>query len=53
MENGFLRARSLEPYMERYTDENGKQQTRHVAVAEQAEKLSAEWKPVEDRKSVV
>ena len=48
MENGFLRARSLEPYMERYTDENGKQQQRVVSVAEQAEKLSAEWKPVDD-----
>lgn len=47
MEGAYLRSRILEPYSEIRVDENGKQFTATVSVAEQARALSKEWKPVD------
>ena len=48
IEDGFLRAREIEPYEERYVTENGSVSQRTVTIEEQVQKLSSEWKPVDD-----
>lgn len=47
IEDGFLRSRILEPYTEKYLNEQGEVATRTVTVEEQIANLSPEWKPVD------
>lgn len=48
IENGYLRAKDIEPLTERYLDDNGDVHTRTISVADQVAMLSDEWKPVDD-----
>lgn len=48
IEDGYLRARSIEETIETYKDENGQPQQRTVTVEEQLSRLSDIWKPVDD-----
>lgn len=47
IEDGYLRSRILEPYIERLQTETGEIGTRTVSVEEQIKQLSSEYKPVD------
>lgn len=47
IEDGYLRSRILEPYIERFQTETGEIETRTVSVEEQIKQLSSEYKPVD------
>lgn len=47
IEDGYLRSRILEPYIERLQTETGEIETRTVSVEEQIKQLSSEYKPVD------
>lgn len=47
IEDGYLRSRILEPYIERLQTEPGEIETRTVSVEEQIKQLSSEYKPVD------
>lgn len=47
IEDGYLRSRILEPYIERLQTETSEIETRTVSVEEQIKQLSSEYKPVD------
>ena len=47
IENGFLRSKIIEPYIEKSLNEKSEIITRTVSVEEQIAMLSPEWKPVD------
>lgn len=47
IEDGYLRSRILEPYIERLQTATGEIETRTVSVEEQIKQLSSEYKPVD------
>lgn len=48
IEDGFLRAKSIEPLTTNYQDEDGDIKQKTVSVEEQIKELPAMWKPVDD-----
>jgi len=48
MEDGYLRAKAIEPTVENYKDGDGNVKQKTISVEEQIERLSEEWKPVDD-----
>lgn len=47
IENGYLKAKNIEPLTERYKDKDGTVKTRIVTIQAQIDQLGSEWKPVD------